>query len=195
MTGDFNIRDSIWNLHFPYYSFHRNTLFEVTNSLHLELSRPTEQVPTRYLDNQQDFNLVINLMFLRLESMENDNNTIYPNWRLTSDHAPLTINISIFEEHIQTRKWTLVKKSKEEESFIKELIKAIKKLNIENIQSKEVLEQAIHLQVTLKIYGINTQKSLISPNIQRSGRMRIVIEISRPIDSPNKLKIGNDSRA
>ena len=92
--------------------------------------------------------------------MEHANHTIYPNWRLTSDHAPLTVNISIFEEHIQTRKWTLVKNSKEEEYFIKELIKAIKKLNMENIQSKEFLEQAIqspfsHLQVTLKEYSIN----------------------------------------
>jgi len=31
-------------------------------------------------------------------------------------------------------------------------------------------------------------------NIQRSGRMKIVTEISRSIDSPNKSKIGKDSR-
>jgi len=39
----------------------------------------------------------------------------------------------------------LVKNSKEEEYFIKELIEAIKSLNIENIQSKEVLGQNIQL--------------------------------------------------
>ena len=41
------------------------------------------------------------------------------------------------------------------------------------------------LQMIQKEYGINTQ---------RIGRMKIVTEISRPIDSPNKLKIGSDSR-
>ena len=51
-----------------------------------------------------------------------------------------------------------------------------------------------HLQVILKEYGINTQKSLISLNTQKIGRMKIVAEISRPIDSLNKLKIGNNSK-
>ena len=51
--------------------------FEVTDSFHLELSRSTKQVSTRYLDNQQDSNSVINLMFLRMESLEYDNYTIH----------------------------------------------------------------------------------------------------------------------
>jgi len=83
-------------------------------------------------------------MFLRLESLEYDNHTIHPDWRLTSDHTPLNINISIFEEHIQTRKRMLIKNSKEE-FFIKELMEAIERLNIENIQSKEVFEQIVQL--------------------------------------------------
>jgi len=118
MTGDFNIRDSIWDLNFSHHSIHSNILFEVTDFLHLKLSRPTEQVSTRYLNNQQDFNLVINLMFLRLESLEHDNHTIHPDWRLTSDHALLTINIFIFKKYTQTRKQTLAKNSKKEENFI-----------------------------------------------------------------------------
>ena len=97
------------------------------------------------MDNHQDSNLVINLMFLRPESLEHNNHTIYPDWRLTSDHALLTVDISIFEEHIQTRKWMLVKNSKEEEYFVKELMEAIKSLNMENIQSKKVLKQIIQL--------------------------------------------------
>jgi len=78
MTGDFNIRDSIWDSYFLHYSFHNDILFEIADSFHLELSRPTKQVPTRYLDNQQDSNLVINLIFLRAKSLEHDNHTIYP---------------------------------------------------------------------------------------------------------------------
>jgi len=97
MTGNFNIRDSSWDLYFPYHSFHRDTLIEVADSFHLDLSRPTKQVSTRYLDNYQDSNSVIDLMFLRPEFLEHDNHTIYPDWRLTSDHAPLIVNISIFK--------------------------------------------------------------------------------------------------
>jgi len=99
MTRNFNIRDSSWDPHFLYHSIHSDTLIEVAGSLHLELSRPTEQVSTRYLDNQQNSNLVIDLMFLRPESLEHNNHSIYSDWRLTSDHAPLTVNISIFKEH------------------------------------------------------------------------------------------------
>jgi len=51
MTGDFNIRDSIWDLDFLHYSLYSNILFKVTDSLHLELSKPTEHFPTRYSDN------------------------------------------------------------------------------------------------------------------------------------------------
>jgi len=118
MSGDFNIRDNSWNPNFLYYSFYSNVLFKVADSLHLELSKPTEQVPTRYSNNHQDSNLVINLIFLRLESLEHDNHTIYSNWRLTLDHAPLTIDISIFEKHIQTRKRTLAKNSKVLEQIV-----------------------------------------------------------------------------
>jgi len=68
------------------------------------------------------------------------------------DHAPLTISITIIEEHIQTRKCTLVKNSKEEEEFIEELTKVIARLNTENISDKEMLEQ------TLQIFSNNTDR-------------------------------------
>ena len=48
MTGDFNIRDSLWD---PLYSFHSSIsddLFAIADSFNLFLSFPTEQVPTRY---------------------------------------------------------------------------------------------------------------------------------------------------
>jgi len=82
-------------------------------------------------------------MFLRAESLEYDNHTTHPDWRLTFDHAPPTVNISIFEEYIQTRKQMIVKNSKEEKFFLNELIEAIRKINTENIQSKEVLKLAV----------------------------------------------------
>ena len=52
MTGDFNIKDNSWDLNLLYHSIHSNTLMDIADSLHLELFRPTNQVPTRYSDNQ-----------------------------------------------------------------------------------------------------------------------------------------------
>jgi len=51
MTGDFNIRDNSWNLLFLHHSVHRDTLIEVADYLHLELSRSTKKFSTRFLDN------------------------------------------------------------------------------------------------------------------------------------------------
>ena len=42
MTRDLNIRDSFWDLNFPYHSSHRNTLFDIADSFWLELSKPTK---------------------------------------------------------------------------------------------------------------------------------------------------------
>jgi len=69
-------------------------------------------------------------MFLQPNSSELDNHMIHLEWRLLSDHVLLTVNIVIIEEHIQTKKHTIVKNSKEEMNFITELIEIIKGLNM-----------------------------------------------------------------
>jgi len=76
MTGDFNIRDNFWDLIYPYHSTHSDLLINITDSLSLGLSYPTNSVPTKYSDNNQSLNLVINLMFLRYSSKKLDNYTI-----------------------------------------------------------------------------------------------------------------------
>ena len=40
MTGNFNIRDCLWDLNFQYHSLHKDTLFDITDSFQLEISRP-----------------------------------------------------------------------------------------------------------------------------------------------------------
>ena len=59
---------------------------------------------------------------------------------MSLDYAPLIVNISIFEKHIQTRKQTIIKNSKEETRFIDEIIKLVKKLNTNHIGCKKDLE-------------------------------------------------------
>jgi len=64
MTGDFNICDNLWDPLFPHHSSISNDLFIIADFFNLGLSLPTNQVPTRYFDNGQDFNLVIDLIVI-----------------------------------------------------------------------------------------------------------------------------------
>jgi len=143
MTDDFNIRDSLWDPYYPHHSIHSDFLIDITDSLSLGLSSPTNCVPTRYLDNDQDSNSVINLMFLRYESEELDNHTIHPNWQLSSNHALLTVTIPIVEEHVHNKKHSIVRGCEEEKSFINNLIKAIKLVDTNNLTDVESLENSI----------------------------------------------------
>ena len=63
---------------------------------------------------------------------------------MTSDHALLTITIPIVEEHIQTKKNLIIKGSKEEKSFINDLIKAFKSINTNNLSDVELLKNVIN---------------------------------------------------
>ena len=64
ITGDFNIRDSLWNISFPHHSSISNDLIIIADSFNLALLTPTNSCPTRYSDTVREVNLVINLMFL-----------------------------------------------------------------------------------------------------------------------------------
>ena len=100
MIGDFNIRDSIWDPNFPYHSIYSNLLTNIIDSMNLYMLRPTNQVLTRYLDNQNNSNSVIDLIFLRQDSLKLNNHMTYPEWKLSLDHTSLTVNITIIEEYI-----------------------------------------------------------------------------------------------
>ena len=118
MTGDFNIRDSLWDHSFPFHSSSSDNLVIIADSFGLALFLPTNPGPTRYSDTAGESNSVIDLMFLRNGSSELNHHTILPESRLSSDHAPLVINIPITEEIIQTSKLTLAPKSEQETAFV-----------------------------------------------------------------------------
>ena len=59
------------------------------------------------------------------------------------DYTPLTVDITIIKEYIQTKKHTIIKNSKEEKNFLAELIETIKGLNMEHISSKDILKQIV----------------------------------------------------
>jgi len=78
MTGDFNIRDSLWDPSFPFHSSISNDLIIIADSFDLALFTPTNPCPTRYSDTAGESNSVIDLMFLCYGSSELDHHTILP---------------------------------------------------------------------------------------------------------------------
>ena len=73
VARNFNIRDNSWDSSFLYHSIYCNLLTNITDSMNLCVSKSTNQVSTRYSDNQSNSDLVINLMFLEPNSSEFDN--------------------------------------------------------------------------------------------------------------------------
>ena len=78
MTGDFNIRDSLWDPFFPHHSSISGDLLIIADSFNLALSSPTNPCPTRYSDMIGEANLTIDLMFLRYRLSEINQQSIHP---------------------------------------------------------------------------------------------------------------------
>ena len=164
MTGNFNIRDSSWDLSFPFHSSISDDLIMIADSYNLTLSSPTNPCPTRYSDTAGESNSVIDLMFLQNGSSKLDNHFILPDSHLSSDHAPLSIDIPIFEEIINTFKLTITPKSEQETEFIKDVISNFKTLDTSNIKDIVKLEQVVNQLGSIidQLWSKNTKKLKIS---------------------------------
>jgi len=75
--------------------------------------------------------------------LEFDNYIIHPEFCYLSDHAPLIVDTSIIEEFIPKKQHIIIKNSEEEDKFITDIIKAIKKINTEQISGKDLLELVV----------------------------------------------------
>ena len=140
MTGNFNIRDSIWDLSFPHHSATSNDLMIIADSFNLDLSISTYYVPTRYSDMAGDSNSVIDLIFLWSGLTELNNYSIHSDWQLSLDHTLLIVSIPIAEENIILSKFSIAKNSEEEASFIKDVSYAIKNINTTDLSDIYLLE-------------------------------------------------------
>ena len=150
ITSDFNIRDSIWNLSFPYHSAISDDLITIADSFNLDLSFSTHYVPTRYLDMAGKSNLVIDLIFLQSGSTELNNHLVHSDWYLFLDHTPLMVSIAIDKENIDSFRYSIAKNSEEEVSFIKEVKHTIKSVDISDISDPFKLEKTTN-SLTSKI--------------------------------------------
>ena len=144
MTGDFNTRDSLWNFSFPFYSSIGDDLIIIADSFNLSLSSPTNPYPTRYSNTAGESNSVINLMFLCYSSSKLNQHSILPESQLSSDHAPLSVDIPLFKEIIQMLKLTLAPKSDQESAFIEDIISNFKNLDTSNIEDIDELERVVN---------------------------------------------------
>ena len=150
ITGDFNIRDSLWDLSFPCHLSISNDLIIIANLFNLDLLILTNLTPTRYSNTKRGANSVINLMFLHSRSNKLNNHLIHPNWHLSSNNTPLTISIPIAEENVISSRLSIPKNSEEEATFVKEATVIIKNLNISNLTDCDKLEDIVNL-LKLKI--------------------------------------------
>jgi len=130
----------------------------------LALSFPTNPGPTRFSDTAGESNSVIDLMFLRYGSAELDKHSILPDSRLSSDHAPLSVDIPIFNEIIYMSKLTITPKSEQETEFIKDIISKVKLLDTTNIDDIDKLDQIVNQlgSIVELSWANNTKKSKIS---------------------------------
>ena len=144
MTGDFNIRDSLWDPSFPFHSSISDNLIIIADLFNLSLLTLINPYLTRYSNTAREANSVTNLMFLHYGSTKLDQHSIHPDSRLFSDHAPLSINIPINKEVVCTSKLSIPQRSKQETAFIEEIISNFKNLDTSNIADIEKLERTVN---------------------------------------------------
>jgi len=136
----------------------------IADSFDLALLSPTNPGSTRFSNTAGKSNSVIDLMFLRSGSIELDHHTILSKSQLSSDHAPLSIDIPICDEVIQSSKLVITPGSDQEKEFIKDVMSSLVSLDTSNIESVESLNQIVNQlgSIIEQMWSKNTKRSRIS---------------------------------
>ena len=95
MTANFNIRDNDWDPNFCHHSIHANNFITIADSLGLKLLPLLNPSLTRFADNPQDSNSVIDLNFLLPNNRRFGQHMLHPNIHKPSDYVPLIIKVSV----------------------------------------------------------------------------------------------------
>jgi len=82
-------------------------------------------------------------MFLCCGSYELDRHSIHPENCLSSDHAPLSIEIPIIKKVIQSSKVMIHPKSNQETAFVEEVISSFKSLDTSVIDDSDKLKSIV----------------------------------------------------
>ena len=122
---------------------HSDLLIDIADAFDISLSHSTNFVPTRYLDNENNLNFVIDLIFLRSNTLEFDNHTILLELHYPSDYTPLVVDIHIIEEFVQDKRCTIIKGSEKNLKFTSKLTENIKKINTSQLMDKKLLELTV----------------------------------------------------
>ena len=123
----------------------------ITDSLDLKLALSINPGPTRFTDNQRDFNFVLNLMFMNPNNLGFNKHILNPDIYLPSDHVPLIIEVGIKEENIDYTFQAIKKDSKEEEAFIRDIIKGIRNIDTSELKNQADIQRCvIALSTTFK---------------------------------------------
>ena len=118
ITGDFNIRNSDWDLLTHHYSMHTDDLITIADSLGLELFPSSNPGLTRFMNNPWDSNSVLDLVFLSPDNLGFGKYIPHSEIWKPFDHVLLTIEVGIRSINIDINIWSIRKDSEEEKDFI-----------------------------------------------------------------------------
>jgi len=117
-----------------------DTLLKIANSLGFDLSTPINSSSTWFLNNSQNLNSVLNLIFLRTESEKFNNHLISLDSWSPLDYVSLLMSIIMEKEFIQEKKWFIIRNSNQEKEFVNKLRYRIGLIETTNITNCEKLE-------------------------------------------------------
>jgi len=131
-------------------------------------------------------NSVINLIFLRYGSSELNHHLICLDCCLSSDHAPLIINIPINDEFINSSKLSIAPNSEQETAFIKDLITVFENAETNNIANKDNLEDIVnHIETSINWAWTKNTKRL---RISRHSKQWWTEECSKYLDNYRTMR-------